>query len=64
MYSYIDIVFLDLPSPWEALPFAKDAFKTNRIGRICCFSPCIEQVQRTVEALKELGFSSKFYFNF
>ncbi|KAK2187577.1 hypothetical protein NP493_161g02003 [Ridgeia piscesae] len=51
-----DAVFLDLPGPWDVLPFAKQAFKAEG-GRICSFSPCIEQVQRTCETLEKLGFT-------
>jgi len=52
-----DSVFLDLPAPWEAVEYAKVALKKDRLTRICCFSPCIEQVLRTVSALNEAGFT-------
>ncbi|KAI8923888.1 tRNA methyltransferase complex GCD14 subunit-domain-containing protein [Entophlyctis helioformis] len=52
----VTAVFLDLPSPWEALEAAKAAFDPDRIGRICCFSPCIEQVQRTVSVMQKLNY--------
>ncbi|GAA5988485.1 hypothetical protein JCM11641_007167 [Rhodosporidiobolus odoratus] len=53
----VDSVFLDLPAPWDALEHAKKAMRKDRQARICCFSPCIEQVIRTCSALAELGFS-------
>jgi tRNA (adenine57-N1/adenine58-N1)-methyltransferase len=56
LVDQVQAIFLDLPSPWDALKSCKEAFKKDRIGRICCFSPCIEQVQRTCLHLKENGF--------
>lgn len=57
MENEVTAVFLDLPAPWEAVSSAKKAFKTDTLGRICSFSPCIEQVQRTCAALTENGFT-------
>ncbi|XP_023149822.1 tRNA (adenine(58)-N(1))-methyltransferase catalytic subunit TRMT61A isoform X2 [Amphiprion ocellaris] len=50
-----DAIFLDIPSPWEAVGHAKAAMKRQG-GRLCSFSPCIEQVQRTCQALVDQGF--------
>ncbi|XP_077440728.1 tRNA (adenine(58)-N(1))-methyltransferase catalytic subunit TRMT61A [Vanacampus margaritifer] len=50
-----DAVFLDIPSPWEAVPHAKAALKSHG-GRVCSFSPCMEQAQKTCEALLALNF--------
>lgn len=49
-------IFLDLPNPWLAIKAASIALVKN--GRVCSYSPCIEQTQRTCKALKEHGFHS------
>jgi tRNA (adenine57-N1/adenine58-N1)-methyltransferase len=55
----IDAVFLDLPEPWKAVPHVVTLFKQDGSeGRICCFSPCIEQVQKTCTQLIEYGFNN------
>ncbi|KAF9093091.1 tRNA (adenine-N(1)-)-methyltransferase catalytic subunit trm61 [Mortierella sp. AD031] len=54
--SRCNTMFLDLPAPWEAVASAKKAFKQNKVGKICTFSPCIEQISKTVTALTEQGF--------
>ncbi|RCI06654.1 tRNA (adenine-N(1)-)-methyltransferase catalytic subunit trm61 [Rhizopus stolonifer] len=56
MKDQVNAVFLDLPAPWDAIGSAKEAFKQDRVGKICCFSPCIEQVARSVTALDQHGF--------
>lgn len=52
-----DAVFLDLPEPWEVIPKLKPSLKSGSTIRICCFSPCIEQVQKTCNALRLNGYS-------
>lgn len=51
-----DAVFLDLPAPWDAMVHAKKALRKELASRICCYSPCIEQVQRTIEVLNAESF--------
>lgn len=50
-------VFLDLPSPWTAIPHLLAVVTRERKVGICCFSPCIEQVDKTIEALQTHGWT-------
>lgn len=48
-------VFLDLPAPWTAIPHLEAVIDRNLNSRVCCFSPCFEQVVKAVTALQESG---------
>ena len=50
----LDAVVLDLAVPWLVVPNAYEALKPS--GTIVSFSPTIDQVVKTVEALKENNF--------
>ncbi|OLL26213.1 tRNA (adenine(58)-N(1))-methyltransferase catalytic subunit TRM61 [Neolecta irregularis DAH-3] len=50
--SDVNAVFLDLPAPWDAIPHVKSVANTQEMVRICTFSPCLEQVQRTIQILQ------------
>ncbi len=49
-----DAVILDLAVPWLVVPHAYEALKPS--GVLVSFSPTIDQVVKTTEALKEAGF--------
>lgn len=50
----LDAVILDLAVPWLVVPHAYTALRPS--GILVSFSPTIDQVVKTVEALKETGF--------
>jgi len=50
----LDAVILDLAVPWLVVPHAYESLKPS--GIIVSFSPTIDQVVKTTEALKENGF--------
>ena len=35
-------IFLDLPGPWEAIPYLDKVISREEKVGLCCFSPCIE----------------------
>ena len=50
----IDFVLLDLATTWEAIPRIVHNLSPN--GKICCFSPTIEQVKKNHRVLNENQF--------
>ncbi|KAJ4165679.1 hypothetical protein LMH87_007302 [Akanthomyces muscarius] len=55
-------IFLDLPAPWKALQHLSRRIGSSPLDpkqtvHICTFSPCIEQVSRTVTELRTLGWT-------
>jgi len=51
----VDAVVLDLAEPWKVVPFAYKSLKGGR--PLACFSPTMNQVEKTVLALREGNFA-------
>ncbi|SCV03661.1 LANO_0G05490g1_1 [Lachancea nothofagi CBS 11611] len=52
-----NVVFLDLPAPWDAIPHLDKVISQDSKVSLCCFSPCIEQVDKTLEVLEKKGWT-------
>lgn len=52
-HKLCDGIFIDLPSPWLVVGHAKKVLKKG--GHFVTFSPCIEQINETMKAMKENG---------
>lgn len=52
--DYFDAVFVDIPTPWEAIPLVKKILKKGH--RAGFLSPTVEQVAKTYETLEEHDF--------
>jgi len=50
----LDAVILDIPDPWKAVSYAWKALKPG--GYLCCYSPLISQVEKTVKKIKKHSF--------
>ncbi|KAJ5874710.1 uncharacterized protein N7529_003140 [Penicillium soppii] len=56
-------IFLDLPAPWLALkhlvrnppPGQESALDPESPAYLCTFSPCLEQAERTIRTMRQLG---------
>ena len=51
----VDLVFLDLPKPWEVVEHARDALKSG--GYLAAYTPYIDQVKLLTRILKKREFS-------
>ena len=54
-HGSVDAAIFDLPQPWDAVRHVASYLRPG--GRLCTFSPCIEQIARTQEALVACGFT-------
>jgi len=50
----VDAIVLDMPVPWEVAPLAFDSLRSG--GAFVAFVPTVNQMERTVIALRDRGF--------
>lgn len=50
----LDAIILDIPDPWDVIGHAYHSLKSG--GYLCCYSPLISQVEKTVNEIKKHGF--------
>lgn len=50
----VDAVVLDMPDPWRVIPRAVEALHVG--GHIATYTPTTNQVEQTINALREAGF--------
>ena len=51
----VDAVVLDIPNPWEAVENTLTSLKSG--GHVACYSPTMNQVERTVKTMREFAFA-------
>jgi tRNA (adenine57-N1/adenine58-N1)-methyltransferase len=51
----VDAIFIDVPEPWEIIPWAKESLKGGH--HLVSWSPNVEQVKRTVDMLNKYNFT-------
>jgi len=50
----LDSIIIDIPNPWDAVNTAYNSLKIG--GYLCCYSPLISQVEKTVKEIKKHSF--------
>ncbi|MBS7631860.1 methyltransferase, partial [Candidatus Bathyarchaeota archaeon] len=50
----VDAVSIDVGDPWEIIPVVSEPLRLG--SPLCSFSPTVNQVEKTVESLRSLGF--------
>jgi tRNA (adenine57-N1/adenine58-N1)-methyltransferase len=51
----VDAMLVDIPNPWDCIGTAKQALRVG--GSFCAFAPNVNQIENTVHALRDNGFS-------